>query len=206
LLLDILDKISYTILDVYFFIKSGHAPKTLAKLVASDPDFGSLWQSIFFKKGELHFTDPARLLRFLKIRAIMHDQLYKNPKCRKLELAYSRKIETLYQNELLTVEQLIRGDDNWLEQQLEPINHPTINDSIKHLHFRQKHLCDSYRQKLNGRFIFTEHIKNFSTGLNWPVKHQNLITPLSEVVDQHQSENLQRLSSHREGWHTFFYA
>ncbi|NTW22253.1 hypothetical protein HGA34_01755 [Candidatus Falkowbacteria bacterium] len=205
-LLDTLDKISYTILDVYFLIKSGHAPKTLLALVEGDTFFGDVWQDLSFKGGQLHFKDNLRLLRFLQIRAIMHDQLYKNPQCRKLELAYSRAIENLCLANAITTDNLLNEDDTWLARQLEPIDHVRMNAKIKHRHFRRQALCDAYRQRLNGRFIFTEYAKAFSTGLDWLVQQQAGPSPLADVLSPYQVDNLTRLSGHREGWHMFFYA
>jgi len=205
-LLDILDKISYTILDVYFLIRSGHAPKTLTSLVESDELFGDIWQSISLKDGQPHFNDVPRLLRFLQLRAIMHDQLYRNPLCRKLELVYSRAIENLYRNNTVSADDLMSGTDPWLDQMLDPIDHASTLRRIKHRHFRKQELCDAYGQRLNGRFIFTEYSRPFSTGLSWPVKHRDSIIPLSNAIDSCHADNLDRLSRHREGWHTFFYA
>lgn len=205
-LLDILDKLSYTLLDAYFFIKSGHAPRTLISLVESDPLFGDLWQELAIEQDCLHFKDPDRLYRFLHIRGLMHDQLYKNPECRRMELLYSRAIENLFALGSISPDTLIANEDDWLYGLIGPIERSLTPAAINHHHFRQQHRAEAYRRCLNGRFIFTEHLKPFTTGIDWPVMHGGKIVPLHEAVGRGPAEKLEWLSRRREGWHTFFHA
>jgi hypothetical protein len=205
-LLDILDKLSYTLLDTYFFIESGHAPKTLTALVESDPLFGDLWQEITIEQDRLHFRNPDRLSRFLHIRGLMHDQLYKNPDCRKMELLYSQAIEKLFSRGLISPDTLIANDDDWLYGLIGPIEQSFPATAISHRHFRKQQFAEAYRRCLNGRFIFTEHLKPFSTGLDWPVDLNGKIVPLHAAISPRSADKLERLSRHREGWHMFFHA
>lgn len=109
-LLDLVDKIAYTAVDVYFY--AGQPPffpdqgaltltlKPLRKILSKDPHWANIYQEVAVTRdGQPYFRDSRRLGRFLELRALMHRTLYLNPHCRGHDLMYKMLLRPLYNRE-----------------------------------------------------------------------------------------------------------
>lgn len=125
--LDIADKIAYTARDAAYFIgsrigaeyRSGDIElfQKARQIMRETPDFLSLWNDILIHKGDMVFTNPKALARFLQIRAIMTAELYKKGSARIVENVLARKlIKIPYDAGEITAKDLLSWNDATLEQ------------------------------------------------------------------------------------------
>lgn len=124
-LLDISDRISYTLIDAYHAWGFGTKDKINApfydeakNLIAEDENLGDIWQEIEFdeKSQDFYFTNPRRLGRILLLRALMHRVLYIHPWSQSRDLRAARMIKPFYspdnsQTDKLTPRKLRRMAD-----------------------------------------------------------------------------------------------
>lgn len=132
-LLDIADKIAYVSrdLDMYLMRYSLRVPvfhpvkmpagfTQVEQLADSDPFITGLWDTVRVKDGVVFFTDPDRLVRFLKLRALMFRHLYYNEKARYLEFMFAKVVVSyLYEKGWLTRPQLLNMTDAELDRMID---------------------------------------------------------------------------------------
>lgn len=125
--LDIADKIAYTARDISCFIggniddeyRSGELElfHEARKIIKENPDFCSLWNDVKIYNGDVVFTNPLALARFLKIRAIATAELYKKDHARVIENVLARKlIKIPYDAGEISANDLLSWNDQMLEE------------------------------------------------------------------------------------------
>lgn len=104
-ILDIADKLAYTAADAFSFTAQNKGEDSqislddykLKLLLEKDPYWADIYQKVkLTEEGLPYFENATRLGHFLEIRALMHEQLYLNPKYRKWEMLYRTAIGNLY--------------------------------------------------------------------------------------------------------------
>ncbi len=111
-LLDVADKISYTARDIPLYLVPEQSSKpylfstgfyALQRLTRENPLLCGLWESVAISHGQVVFTKPDLLVKFLKARALMFREVYRNPQTRFFASALARcVIKYLYLNGSLT--------------------------------------------------------------------------------------------------------
>lgn len=203
-LLDFVDKLSYTLLDVHYSIKMNALTTGIAGCVSKNAFFGNVWKDVALLKSTLSFLSARRLHNFLLIRALMHDGLYRNPAWRKLEVVYTKAIQNDLKRGVVTCEQLMRNDDRLLET---TYDYSSMVKKAKKIGYRSfKESCRALRfiKLVGDRLVYMEEMTPFKTGLSWLVKRGDIFRPLHDNLHHGQSANLEQLARHRQGWHLYF--
>lgn len=208
--LECLDRISYTILDVYFL--GGDTPDVLRKLLGRYRSFGDVWLDLCLdEQGRVYFNNAERLYVFLLVRALMHVHLYKNPASRRIEHIVAKETRQLLKEGIISFEDLKREDDRWLSKVLEQngcqIRRYMTPDIVNWKRFTEESACLAYAQKLGTRLVLTEQIKPFNPGLDYlTVGKAKKILPLEQVLAKEKVLQLRDLAREREGWYVYYYA
>jgi HD superfamily phosphohydrolase len=132
--LDIADKIAYISRDLQAFYING--PKLdgyyeLKDLLKEEPQPCSLWECVRIKNDRMYFSDKARLINFLMIRATMFGKLYSNPSSRFWELFVKTFVQKrLYETGKLTRDMLLRMQDMHLHEMINANIEPYFMDSF----------------------------------------------------------------------------
>ncbi len=83
------------------------------------PDVASLWQYAKYVDGKVVITDHQALYHFLLLRMMMFNNLYYSPRARFLEYVVGQiLIKHLYETKKISAEDLLKGNDSWLEEVL----------------------------------------------------------------------------------------
>ncbi|MDR2190722.1 MAG: hypothetical protein LBP53_06155 [Candidatus Peribacteria bacterium] len=117
--LDIVDRIAYTIRDVDDLIVSDYPiPKSIAEnvdyqqlttLLDKNPYFGDIVNDIVIRKEQIYFKNPEHLLTFLTIRALMHNFIYLRPELWSQEYIIGLCMDYLIQQGKINKQQLLLG-------------------------------------------------------------------------------------------------
>jgi hypothetical protein len=212
LLLDALDKISYTALDCHALgrERSGR----IRDFCLKHPFVCDVWQDIEFTKDKTRFgfKSKERLYNFLTLRALEHVELLFNPEARKLDLLLAREIKPLYKKNIITKEQLLSIDNSMLEYYLRQIKPDVIKaylepDKISYEKFKTKQEAKEFSSKIDKNKIERiEEIKPFKTGLYFPVLISESETEeLGNVLCSKKIEALESLAKERAGHYVFYY-
>ncbi len=120
-LLDIADKIGYVARDLHLTrhhiiggAREGSQPglKTLYDCMERYPYVCGLWDSVARRGDHAVFTDPSRLLAFLKVRVLLFRELYYHPRSRFGEFLMSRLLaRALYKSGRIDKRALLRMGD-----------------------------------------------------------------------------------------------
>lgn len=122
-ILDIADKIAYTARDVHatlHHIQSGaehdqYGMKSILVLLERFPHVCSLWDDVVVQNGHAVFTNPRKLVAFLKVRLLMFRELYFSATARFGEFLMSRLlVKVLFKRGVLTSDALIGMTDHEL--------------------------------------------------------------------------------------------
>jgi hypothetical protein len=211
LLLDVLDKISYTTLDCYALgrERSGR----IRDFCLKHPFVSDIWQDIEFTKDKTKFgfKSKERLYDFLTLRALEHIELLFNPESRKLDLLLAKEIKPLYKKNVITKEQLLSIDNSMLEYYLRQIKPNAIKsflepDNMDWQKFKTKKEAKEFSLKIDKNKIERiEKIKPFNPGLHFPIILENDIKPLKDVLEPTKIKELESLAHERAGYYVFYY-
>lgn len=122
-ILDIADKLAYVARDIWackHHLEIGvdndqFGARSLLAHIERHPYMCSIWDSVVNHQGHLVFTDPSRLIAFLKVRLLMFRELYYHPNARFGEFLMSRLlVKTLYKSGELTRDMLFEMNDGEL--------------------------------------------------------------------------------------------
>ena len=99
--LDIADRITYTMKDLYNIASYGQTgrneyTKDLYEVLDKFPDIGNVHKDVRIEGSQVYFTNPERLKAFLLLRAHLHQKLYLNPISQGRDLLVRRLIESAY--------------------------------------------------------------------------------------------------------------
>ncbi len=210
-LLDILDKLSYTMLDCYALgrERSGR----IRDFCLTHPFISDIWQDIKFTedKTQFGFCSKERLYDFLFLRALEHVDLLFNPESRKLDLLLAKEIKPLYEEGKITKEQLLLMDNSELEHHLSKIKPERITyllepDKVSWEKFETKQEAELFCTKINPEKLERmEEIRPFKPGLHFPVLFGSEIKELKEVLEPDKIKKLELLASSRAGYYVFYY-
>ena len=129
-ILDIADKSSYIARDTLAFLgtetpdrKFQYSEYTaVGDIVREDPFVCAIWENIQRYDGQLVFSNPKRLGRFLTLRALMFRGLYYNPYSRFFEYLIGKGfVKYLYQKGEITRQQLLEEQDPWIEGKISEV-------------------------------------------------------------------------------------
>ena len=100
-ILDIADRITYTMNDLYAVQHTARSNPLAEKInivLSVYPKIGNVYKDVCIDKTNrtVFFKDPDRLYAFLKIRAILHKELYLHPISQGRELFLTKAVEHLY--------------------------------------------------------------------------------------------------------------
>jgi hypothetical protein len=206
-MLDIVDKISYVSLDVYYLCSN--VPKSIRVILRKNPLIIDVWQDINIGKQGIYFSNPERLYAFLFLRALLHHEFYYHPDCRKMEHIIFKEIKRLYDKSIINDEELVTHDDAWLMKKVyehAPGIKPEMTpDVVGWGKFASEQLCDEFIAKTNKQVIIKEFIKQFKTGLDWKVCHNGELAALQDVITKRSAEHLRQLSRCTSGWFVYYY-
>jgi hypothetical protein len=204
---------SYTTIDCYYF--GSCYPSEVRKYCLKHPLFIDVWEDIrFINEQEFAFTNPNRLFAFLMARALGHQELYQNPAARILDFFLTKLIQPLYQQGIITKENLLL----WTTQQLEfelPKHYPPDKEvrptyvtpgEYQWRWFPSEEELQDFCQK--QKVDHTEHLKGFDSGLDWPVfsdKIHSQIVPLAEVLDREQISQLTEIVNSTIGYYAYWH-
>jgi hypothetical protein len=204
-LLDICDKISYTLLDCFHISLADS--NLISDYCSRYPFIGDLWQDIRFTpdRQKIYFEDPERLYRFLYLRGLEHRDVLWNPRCRAFDFFMTTYAGELYKKGIITRQDLLTKDDGWLFWVLKR-NYPDIwqacqtPDIFCSRKFADRKKFERYCQLIGAeRIDHFEHIKPFKTGLDWPVRIGAEIKPLMDAIDRNAAKNLAQMASKVSG-------
>ncbi|OGH19590.1 MAG: hypothetical protein A2868_02690 [Candidatus Levybacteria bacterium RIFCSPHIGHO2_01_FULL_40_15b] len=99
--LDIADRITYTMKDLYSIISYGQTGRNeytrdLYEVLDKFPDIGNVYKDVRIEGDRVYFTNPERLKAFLLLRAHLHQKLYLNPISQGRDFLVRRLIEDAY--------------------------------------------------------------------------------------------------------------
>lgn len=200
-LLDLSDKLSYVSRDANNFTDAfpHMRPATcyprgyyeICRLLDTQPHVCTLWDSVELCDGQLAVGDADKLGCFLKLRALLFQQLYNNPRSRYCEFFLAvltlRKLEQqgrLDKDKLLSMmdfelEELISQEVgipdamHWLQFNIQAEEYPTLT----HASFRERQL-----RQAGIRAIVTEDLsRQASTGERIRVIHKGRTVPFGEA-------------------------
>ncbi len=107
-ILKIADRIAYTALDFEcckgIFARNAFQPgiKEILSETAQYPQFCDAWECVRVSQyGQTYFEDTERLCTFLRIRALMTREVYKNPENRRAECLFSTALPHVFSTEAL---------------------------------------------------------------------------------------------------------
>ena len=208
-LLDVLDKISYTALDCY---QLGRVrPGEVRSLCLKHPLIVDVWQDIQFTpdRANFFFSRPERLFRFLLLRAYEYQELLFNPYSRALDLFLKKLVQPLYRKGIITKEQLLTGDDKWLERVLDKYYPEEIKGYIEPEELSWKRFGTAREQRefaktLGKRADHAERIAGFSTGLDWSVLKEGKIVSLRETTTPAKVKLLERIVASTRGYYVYY--
>lgn len=208
-LLDVVDKMAYTALDCYQIGLS--QPCKIRSFGLQNPLVMDVWQDLRFNedRSDFAFTDPDRLFRFLLFRAYEHLEVLMNPYARALDFFLQKLIQPLYKQGILTREQLLTQDDQWLhgvlrdcypEKSVWAIIEPELLSWKKFDSFKDfKKFCAE-----NKDTDHTEHIRGFNTGLNFGVYSGNRIVSAKESFSKEQIKELKEVNRQVKGYYVYY--
>jgi len=209
-LLDVFDKISYTALDCYHV--GLVRPGKIRSLCLKHPLIMDIWQDIKFTTGrtKFFFSKPGRLFYFLLLRAYEHQEFLFNPYSRALDLFLKNLVQPLYDKGIITREQLLIQNDEWLEavltkhypEALKPIIEP---EELSCQKFETEKEQQAFVEQLGNRLSHTEYIGGIDTGLDWPVRHWGRIIPLREAISQDEVDLLEGVAKSTIGYYVYYY-
>lgn len=208
-LLDVVDKIAYTALDCYYL--GLMRPGEIRNLCLKYPLIMDVWQDVEFTsdRSRFFFNHSKRLYRFLLLRAYEHQELLFNPYSRALDLFLKKLVKPLYKKGIITKEQLLAGDDKWLEKILNEYYPQEVKCYIEpeKLSWRKFNTLEERRKfskKLGARVDHVEYITGFSTGLNWPVLKQGKVVPLRKAISRAKIKLLKDVAASIKGYYVYF--
>lgn len=117
-LLDLADKLSYTLVDADSLRRQ--LPRGVIdspeldlfhRLLESYPFILSWWDRVMMMEGQMVVASPRRLANFLLLRALMFKILYLNPAARLVEEVYGLALRFLYERGEVTTRDLLDGGD-----------------------------------------------------------------------------------------------
>ncbi len=127
--LDIADKLAYVARDIEtclgafagsddsdFYVGT----RALKEIIEEFPHVCSIWDSVVREGDQMVFTDPRRLIAFLKARIVLFRELYYHPRARFGEYLISRiLVKRLYEEGRVTRDELLEMSDGELERQVD---------------------------------------------------------------------------------------
>lgn len=143
--LDIADRITYVLKDTYEITEfpmhwepnpfQVDFDSPIRSLIRQDTKLGNIYQDVGIDHatGEIFFTNPPRLTRFLILRALLHQTLYLQPISVGRDLLAASLIRPLYSSEnkaLLTPLRLRQMTDNELVKKLSGHYQPSVEDYL----------------------------------------------------------------------------
>ncbi|MBZ1348615.1 MAG: hypothetical protein KYQ20_02575 [Candidatus Nealsonbacteria bacterium] len=213
-LLDVLDKISYTALDCWHIGQlSRHEESKIVSLCVQHPLIMDVWQDIKFTpdKTNFGFSNPDRLFQFLLLRAYAHKELFLNPDSLTVEYFFKQKVQLLYEKGLITKEQLLANDDEWLLLILNKYYPEEVKGDVDTGSFYWKRFSTPEEQKefanqKGDRVIDLVYESGFNPGLNLPIISQDrkTITPIEEVIGKKEIDELKEISKSTGGYYVYF--
>jgi HD superfamily phosphohydrolase len=211
-LLDILDKMSYTALDCNFF--GWMKESKVRQHCQSHPTLMDVWEDIKLTEDKLFFAfcDAERLFDFLLLRAYEHQELLLNPYSRALDFLIEKLVKPLYQQDIITKNDLLLRDDTWLMHTLESIYPRDISmsllieepEELKWERFQTKKELDRFCQAIGDKLDHTDIIKGFSTGLDWPVLQSRTIVPLRQLIPKEEVELIEDIVESVRGCYVYY--
>lgn len=217
-LLDALDKISYTALDCYYIGKQNQQQQKeseINSLCARYPLIMDVWQDIQFTpdKTDFGFSDPNRLFQFLLLRARAFEEVYTNLGSKPLTYFLRQKTQSLYEKGLITKEQLLTNDDEWLMSILNKYYFEEIRECLEPGSLCWKRFSTPEEQKefadqIGSRKIYLKHETGFKTGLDLPIISQDKkrVAPIREVIDKKKIAELEKISNSNNGYYVYYRA
>lgn len=200
--LDIADKIAYIARDLQAFHING--PKLagyneLKTLLKEEPQPCSIWECVRIENEQMYFSDKARLVNFLKIRATMFGKLYQNPASRFWEMFVKTFVQKeLYETGKLTKDDLLRMQDIHLQEVINQNIEPHFMGSLIGMNaermetFATEQEAKARMQQLYSagrRVMVIEKAFVAKAGVHFLVKTENGLQPLS-VVDPESAESI----------------
>lgn len=207
-LLDFVDKICYTALDCFHLGMQREGK--VRTLCLKYPLVMDVWQDIITLDGNnFVFSKPENLFNFLLFRAYEFQELLFNPYSRALDLFLKKMVQPLYRKRIITREQLLTKEDNWLQQVLEQYYPRQIKwyiepEELFWKKFKRVKGQKMFCRQLGRRLDHIEHISEFNTGLDFPVLDQGKVIPLREAIPQQKIKLLENITASRKGYYVYY--
>ncbi len=207
-LLDFIDKISYTAIDC-FELGEKRSGK-VRNLCLKYPLVMDVWQDIITLDGKKFiFSNPENLFNFLLLRAYEFQELLYNPYSRALDLFLKKMVQPLYRKGIITREQLLTRDDNWLRAMLEKYYPQEMKwiiepEELSWKKFKTEKGQKMFCRQLGRRLAYAEHIFKFNTGLDFPVLDQGRVVPLREAIPQEKVKLLEKTAASMMGYYAYY--
>lgn len=155
------------------------------------------------------FSNPENLFHFLLLRAYEHQELLFNPYSRALDLFLKELVLPLYKKKVITREQLLEKDDEWLQQILGKYYPGKIKGYIEPEELSWKKFKTEAEQKIFcrqlGRHLdHAEHLFKFNTGLDFPVLDKGKAVPLREAIPQKEVKLLENIATSMRGYYVYY--
>jgi len=210
-LLDVIDKICYTALDCYHV--GFQRPGQIRNFCLAHPLVMDVWQDIRFTadQTEFAFLDSERLFRFLLLRAYEFQEFLYNPYSRALDLLLKNLVQPLYDKGIITKEELLTHNDQWLDAVLDQHYPGTLQHFIEPEKLSCKKFATVQEQEafcveIGDKLSHAEYINGFNVGLDWLVFGQKGITPLRQTISQDKREQLEGISESTKGYYVYHYS
>lgn len=206
-LLDFIDKISYTAIDC-FYLGMNREGK-VRKLCLNHPLVMDIWQDIIMLDGKFIFSNHENLFNFLLLRMYEFQELLYNPYSRVLDLFLKNLAEPLYRKGIITREQLLTEDDNWLHTVLEKHYPGKMSwiiepEKLSWKKFSTEEEQKKFCKKLGPCLSHAERIFKFNTGLDFPVLNEGEVIPLREALPKEKTEMLEKIAASMMGYYVYY--
>lgn len=206
--LDIVDKMAYTALDCLYLGLS--QPCKVRSYGIKHPLVMDVWEDLQVNsdRTSFAFTDANRLFRFLLFRAYEHLDLLMNPYSRALDFFLTKMIKPLYRRGVVTKEELLTQNDEWLQDTLRE-NYPGRNVGTiiepERLSWKKFDRREDFQRFCAGhKADHTERIKGFNTGLNFGVYDGAKIIPLKSALSKNEAEEIEGVNRKVKGYYIYY--
>lgn len=207
--LDVIDKMAYTAIDCYALGREREGQ--VRRFCLKYPLVMDVWQDIRFTldRTEFFFSRPERLFHFLLLRAYEFQELLYNPYSRALDLFLKKLVKPLYKRGIITKEQLLTGDDWWLESVLRQYYPDRMKcyiepDELSWQKFDTVKEQQDFAKSLGEAVDHTDYVGQITTGLAWLVRKERKIVSLREAIAPEETRLLEEVAGSVRGYYVYY--
>lgn len=172
-----------------------------------------VWEDIKFNNDRTRFgfLDAERLFNFLLLRAYEFQELLFNPYSRALDLFLKKIVEPLYKRKIISKEDLLTHDNDWLYLVLNEHYPMEVKcyiepEKLSWKRFRAEKELRIFCDNLNpdNTLDHIEYIAGFASGLDWLVWNGRKLIPLRSSISENKVKLLEKVIASTKGYYAYY--